>query len=106
MPRRPCLEPGCPEWASYRGRCERHYRERERERNARRAGKDVYNRKKWQVLRRRKLSLDPLCERCGEIAVDVHHRHGVEVDAWSLDTLESLCRRCHGLHHHRERMKG
>jgi hypothetical protein len=58
----PCLEPGCPNFADYRGRCPEHHRARERERNRQRKG--TYNSKRWQVLRRRQLFIEPLGARC------------------------------------------
>lgn len=90
----PCSEPGCPEFASYRGRCRSHASANSRNRDQ--VGKQVYNSKRWAILRRRKLNLNPICEDCNErLATDVHHRHGVEVDPWSLSGLESLCHSCH-----------
>lgn len=60
-----------------------------------RVGKTVYNSKRWKYLRRHKLHFDPLCEQCGVIATDVHHKHGVVADPWALDGLEALCHSCH-----------
>lgn len=96
MPFRPCLSPSCPNYAERRGRC--------RDCNAlndksmRRAGRALYGTKRWRILRAKKLSLDPMCqwhEGCQALATDVHHRHGVEVDPWSLEGLESLCHAHH-----------
>lgn len=72
-----------------------------------------YNRlihtRRWLMLRRRKLSENPLCERCLEEdryiqATEVHHIKPVE-DAFSpwaqealmydYHNLQSLCHRCH-----------
>jgi 5-methylcytosine-specific restriction protein A len=90
----PCLEPGCPGFAEYRGRCRSHASEYAARREP--VGKAVYNSKRWAMLRRRKLNLNPICEDCdARLATDVHHRHGVEVDPWSLAGLESLCHSCH-----------
>ena len=94
MTLRPCMEPGCGEFAAYRGRCSLHAGARARATT--RVGRSVYNSKRWRILRRRKLTLNPICERCDErLATDVHHVHGVEQDPWSLDGLESLCHACH-----------
>src|SRR4051812_38147373 len=95
VPRRACLEPGCPEYATYRGRCQAHSQKRDRTIN--RAGRAIYSTKRWAMLRRHKLSLNPLCEweGCNELATDVHHRHGVEADPWSVDGLEALCHAHH-----------
>ena len=49
------------------------------------------------MTRRRKLADTPLCERCGQIATDVHHRHDLAQggNPWALDGLEALCHACH-----------
>jgi 5-methylcytosine-specific restriction endonuclease McrA len=84
MPKKPCLETRCANFASPkgRGRCEEHYRERERERNKRRRadpdrGKRVklYHSKRWLVLRRRVLFEQPICatEGCMRLATDCDH---------------------------------
>src|SRR5262245_25535918 len=93
MPNTPCLEPSCPAFATYRGRCFRHARQRDAE--IQRQGKRIYNSKRWRILRRKKLSQDPLCNRCGKVADVVHHVRGVELDPWGMANLESLCAGCH-----------
>jgi hypothetical protein len=97
MPKSLCLEPNCPEFAVYRGRCRGHARRNERDRKDPRARR-VYDSKKWRLTRRRKLSMSPICERCGEeLATEVHHVGGVlDDDTFDLSRLESLCARCHG----------
>lgn len=99
---KPCLEPRCPELVK-RGRCQEHTRRYDQA--IRRQGRQVYATKRWKVLRKRKLYLDSLCERCGEVASDVHHRHGVANDAWSLEGLESLCHGCHSAETRREQLE-
>lgn len=90
----PCTEPGCPEFTVYRGRCREHATLANQSRDQ--IGKKVYNSRRWQMLRRRKLTLNPICEQCdAQLATDVHHVHGVATDPWSLDGLESLCIQCH-----------
>ena len=71
-----CSEAGCPEEATTGHRCRIH----ERERNHRRRSehKSIYNTRKWTFTRRRVLFERPLCERCGGIATDVHHRGGYD----------------------------
>ena len=68
-----------------------------------RSSSRIYRRKRWLVLRRRQLSLEPLCH-CGEIATDVDHirpiREGGEPG--SLDNLQSLCHRHHSVKTARE----
>lgn len=95
MPRGICAAAGCPDPPTYRGRCQRHARQNERQIN--RAGKSIYNTKRWRLTRRKKLALNPICEwdGCTQLAEDVHHRHGVEADPWSLDGLEALCHSHH-----------
>jgi hypothetical protein len=97
MPKAPCLEPNSLEFAVYRGRCRAHSRRNERRRKDSRARR-VCNSKRWWLARRRKLSLDPVCERGGEEpANQVHHVGGVlNADPFDLSRLESLCARCHG----------
>lgn len=100
MPSRPCLEAGCPNLSAYRGRCQRHARQRDKQIN--RAGRSLYSTKRWKILRRRKLFLNPLCEYvdpdegpCMEIATDVHHKSGVENNPWDIKGLEALCHAHH-----------
>lgn len=102
MVSRPCAEPGCGSFATYRGRCQRHARQRDKQIN--RAGRSIYNSKRWKLLRRRKLFLTPLCEYvdpeegpCMEVATDVHHKHGVKLDPWAIEGLESLCHPHHSM---------
>lgn len=93
MPSRLCLEPRCPDLASYRGRCRRHSREQERDIN--RTGKDIYSTKRWQILRRRRLFIDPLCP-CGKIATDVDHIVPLpKGKSYDLVNTQSLCKTCH-----------
>ena len=73
----------------------------------------LINSPKWRNIRRHKLSMQPLCERCaerGEVkeATEVHHITPIET-ARSADTmrllaydphnLRSLCHDCHALTH-------
>ena len=83
-----CSEAGCTEEATTGSRCRTH--ERERNRRHRSEHKSIYNTRKWTFTRRRVLFERPLCERCGEIATDVHHRDGYD-DPYNLDGLEPLC---------------
>lgn len=91
----PCLAPGCGNYATYRGRCYLHAKERNRE--IERSGRATYNSNKWAHLRLAKLnSVDWICEGCGRMAEQVHHREGVEANPYpTLDKLEALCRSCH-----------
>lgn len=101
--RQVCGHPRCPDPPTYRGRCQRHARVRERQ--TRRAGKSIYNTAKWRHTRRAQLSRESLCK-CGAIATDVHHRVDLADggDPWSPGNLESLCHSCHSKVTRREQM--
>lgn len=94
MPTRLCRDPTCDEAATYRGRCAVHARKRNRE--IRRAGRSIYNSRKWKLTRRRQLVLHPLCL-CGRIAEHVHHIIDLDDggDPWAETNLQSLCAACH-----------
>lgn len=94
MPIRLCLEPRCHSPATYRGRCASHSREHERHTHGNKA---IYNSKRWQMLRRKRLFVDPLCP-CGHIATDVDHIHPIEQGGlpFSMANTQSLCAQCHG----------
>lgn len=65
--------------------------------------KHVYNTKRWQLLRRRRLVLDPLCP-CGAIATDVDHIQPIEQGGqpYRLENTQALCQACHGRKTRRE----
>jgi hypothetical protein len=92
-----CGQPGCSTPATYRGRCQRHARERERQTN--RAGSRIYRLKRWKMTRRAFLLAHPLCaaEGCTEIATDVHHIIDLAEggDPWSFGNLEQHCHSHH-----------
>ena len=100
MPTRLCLHPRCPHPATYRGRCPTHSPARERETHP---NKQLYNTKRWQLLRRRRLFVDPLCP-CGAIATDVDHILAIEDGGqpYRYDNTQSLCASCHGAKTSRE----
>ena len=55
----------------------------------------------WRNLRAYKLQLTPLCERCYEIATEVHHikeRNSFPELELDISNLESLCKTCHSKH--------
>ena len=95
MPQKVCLEPGCPNPASYRGRCGEHATQRDR--TIQRAGYHIYRTKRWRVVRDRQLFLHPLCD-CGRIAQHVHHRIDLSDGGhpWAPSNLQSMCGSCHG----------
>ncbi len=74
-----------------------------------------YKSKKWQKLRKKKLILDPLCERCLKKNIYsatyfIHHKEYItdknyEDDDifFNIDNLESLCKKCHNEEHFKEK---
>lgn len=103
MPLKVCLEPRCPSFAVYRGRCALHSRQRDK--TIHRAGRALYKSKRWQILRRRVLFEQPLCD-CGELATDVDHIVAIEDGGaqWSRDNLKAMCGSCHSAKTRREQM--
>jgi len=77
----------------YRGRCATHNRAREKQTHP---NKSIYNTKRWQMLRKKVLFEQPLCE-CGNIATDVHHIVDISKggNPWAKPNLKGLCHRCH-----------
>lgn len=58
----------------------------------------------WKHLRKRKLELNPICERCYcNIFIEPHHIVYKNLYDVKLSDLQSLCRRCHTLIHKRKR---
>lgn len=70
--------------------------------------KEFYHSKDWKDTRRTYLKLQHyLCERCGEPAKVVHHKHYLTKQninnadiALNWDNLEALCQDCHNKEHH------
>lgn len=70
-----------------------------------------YNCKRWRELRKYKLILNPLCERCLKkekynAAYIVHHKEYVTQENYmdddifyNIDNLESVCLKCHNQEH-------
>jgi 5-methylcytosine-specific restriction enzyme A len=64
-----------------------------------------YTSTKWRKLRDYKLSINPFCQRCNQIATEVHHiidrkdRSDLEL---RFNNLESLCKSCHSKHTYTE----
>jgi len=55
---------------------------------------------RWREIRLEKLkSVDYRCERCGDMAVQVHHKTYKSLGDESLDELEALCKDCHDEKH-------
>ena len=91
--RRLCLTRGCSHPAKYRGRCRIHSAKREQATHPNRA---LYSSKRWRMLRRKRLGMNPLCP-CGAIATDVDHITPIEEGGppFSLANTRSLCHSCH-----------
>jgi 5-methylcytosine-specific restriction endonuclease McrA len=56
-------------------------------------------RRRWRDRTRAKFLADhPLCEHCGRIATDVHHRVDIAAGGshWAFENLQALCHSCHG----------
>ncbi len=111
-PKKPCTYPGCGAYATHGARCEQH---KHADRNAYDAlrgnsGQRGYDRQ-WQLVRNRKISEYPLCERClasgrGAVIANVVH-HINPVDKYPelrliYSNLESLCNECHEREHGRK----
>lgn len=76
-----------------------------------------YHSKRWKRLRKQKLILNPLCERCAKREVFVpayfvHHKEYItdknyEDDNvfFNIDNLESLCKKCHNQEHFGEEVE-
>ena len=109
-PKRPCNHPGCPELVSEGRFCSKHTTEHNRSVKLSRTDKDenkFYDSVAWQRLRKYKLTLNPLCERCEReggvvVATIVHHKAPLRSGGdWlpTVDELESLCPSCHSREH-------
>jgi 5-methylcytosine-specific restriction endonuclease McrA len=110
MPIKLCLERGCKQPATARGRCDEHRKALERERSrARRAdARDrnrMYARKRWAMFRKHKLFLNSICEICCKaLATEVHHKTAMQDGGapYSLDNVISTCKPCHSHQTRRE----
>lgn len=70
-----------------------------------------YKSKRWQKLRKQKLILNPLCERCDKKGIKkpayiVHHKDYITEENFeddnvffNIDNTESLCLDCHNKEH-------
>ena len=65
----------------------------------------MYARKRWAMLRRHKLSINPICELCDRtLANEVHHKVAMEDGGakYDLENLVSTCKPCHSRETRRE----
>ena len=108
-PLKPCNQPRCP--ALVDGRyCDKHKKQNNRLIKERRTDKEqqrFYDSAAWKKLRKLKLSINPLCERCERegrtvLATIVHHKDYIREGGNLLPTLEeleSVCLSCHSREH-------
>ena len=103
-PKHPCGYPGCPNLTNDRF-CDVHkkkvdstYNKYERDNFSR----TFYNSPRWRELRKRKLSISPLCEECKKNgtfvkATMVDHITPIKQggEAFDINNLQSLCWSCH-----------
>jgi len=106
MMKKVCNDPSCTTLIPMNERyCERH-REIRSERkpfaNAQRYNTELYRTSAWRNLRKRVLSENPFCEKCGisrkETALHVHHKvppRGDEGLFYDIHNLAVLCEGCH-----------
>lgn len=74
-----------------------------------------YKSKRWQKLRKEKLLLNPICERCAKKDIYkpveiVHHKEYVTEENYiddniffNIENTESLCKDCHNKEHFEEK---
>ena len=70
---------------------------------------NFYKSNAWLAARELKImSVNGLCERCGAIGIEVHHKERLTVGnvndssvSLNLENLELLCRECHNKEHKR-----
>ena len=103
-PLKPCRHPGCPELTEDRF-CPKHMKEYNRryDREQRPGYSKLYKTARWQRLRKRVLSAQPLCVECGRYgiltpATVVDHitpHKGNQRLFWDEDNLQALCKSCH-----------
>lgn len=116
MPASPCLD--CrAELAAYRGRCpdcaRRYNAQTHRTGRLEPTGGRMYGKRRWLMLRRRRLAIEPMCRACAaqgidELASEVDHLTPVEQggDPWALEGTQSLCASCHARKTRREQRQG
>lgn len=73
--------------------------------------KQFYNSKEWNVLKNKKMQDEQYrCERCGKLAVEVHHIIPIQCDnGWEkrlvYSNLKCVCVKCHNFYHNRFKEK-
>jgi 5-methylcytosine-specific restriction protein A len=95
---RPCLEPGCPRLAAYRGRCHEHARAYDNRRGSPRE-RGPYHTPEWRALSKRILARDRICTVCHERpSTQADHIRPISEggDVRSPSNLRGVCKPCHG----------
>jgi len=70
---------------------------------------NFYKSPAWLAARELKIvSVNGLCERCGQVGIEVHHKDRLSIDnvndtsvSLNQENLELLCRECHNQEHER-----
>jgi 5-methylcytosine-specific restriction endonuclease McrA len=70
---------------------------------------NFYKSPAWLAARELKImSVNGLCERCGQVGIEVHHKERLNVEnvnessiSLNQDNMELLCRECHNHEHER-----
>ena len=70
---------------------------------------NFYKSPAWLAVRELKImSVNGLCERCGQVGIEVHHKERLNVEnvnessiSLNQDNMELLCRECHNHEHKR-----
>lgn len=105
---KPCLQPGCPEFAQVGGYCIQHKRQTMRQYNQSRDAdtQRLYNSTHWKHLRDRYKSRYPLCQACerqGHTTVGTVIDHVIEYkpgdNFFDWNNLQNLCASCHNAKH-------
>ena len=100
---RPCRHWSCPSLTRNKnGYCEQHQEkvkqvQRTTNRKSNKRASPFYGTKRWQLVRDRHISLNPLCCGCGRIGREVDHINPISQGGGETDptNLQTLCRSCH-----------
>ena len=103
-PMKPCGFSMCSQLVKSGERfCPKHKRaERKRYESTRKTAAERGYNAQWRKVRAMQLRHFPMCQRCQDAAVLVHHKIPVETDPsqrLAMDNLESQCQPCHEKEH-------
>ena len=115
MPRRTralsvCLESGCPEFATRRGRCDEHRRDseaRQRQAHPRPSSRQAGYDSTWERTRRDFIEHFDRCFDCGarDVRLDVHHVDALGPKGPRGHDWMNLLALCHSCHSRRTRLE-